>query len=699
VKISRRRAISLALAAFVPGSRSFGLLRSAQTQPDRRDRDVYMLGSAYYPEQWDRKQWRSDFEKMRDLGFGTVRMGEFAWAFFETSPGEFHFDWMDEAVEIARENHICVIMGTPTASVPPWLYKLHPDVLGDNERGHFDYGGRKGLSVFSPSMRDAASRIVRALAQHYGNNPAVAGWQISNELAFPFTNYDAFTLHAYREWLKTRYSTIDALNNAWGGNFWSNKYDSWDEIGFPNNSAEVGWNGEMRLDYRRFFSDSFIEWLGFESEIVRRYARNQFVFTNWPDVTYSVDIFKASQLVDYTAWDNYSPMPGDFNYEAQYQAGLNHDLSRGANPGGRFLVAEQAPVTPVDSPKGAIRLQSFLDMAHGSSGTIYFEWRPPLAGNEQGTPSVLEVDGRPGAAYEELRVFATDVVRLWPALRASTTESDLAMIYSYDNEFYQGFWQGPKTYESRVYRFYVGLKSLQRNVDLVSPDVNLSRYRMVVAPGLEMVTDAQAQRMVEYVKRGGTLVLDAKAGTQDESGRIRPLAGPGVFAEIAGVHIESRPEPQRHGFKIDFGKEREQYEVAYALESIVPKGAETLATLRGSGVDGRPAITSHAFGGGTVFYVGVDSEELSFHRSLFQMLARRLDIGPILQAPEGVEVVSRVTGSREYVFLLNLTADEKRIAIAEPALDAILGKRIEGEQVLAPCGVLVIERAKRTSGA
>ena len=172
-----------------------------------------------------------------------------------------------------------------------------------------------------------------------------------------------------------------------------------------------------------------------------------------------------------------------------------------------------------------------------------------------------------------------------------------------------------------------------------------------------------------------------------------------MFAGIAGVHIESRPEPQRHGFKIDFGKEREQYEVAYALESIAPKGAETLATLRGSGVDGRPAITSHAFGGGTVFYVGVDSEELSFHRSLFQMLARRLDIGPILQAPEGVEVVSRVTGSREYVFLLNLTADEKRIAIAEPALDAILGKRIEGEQVLAPCGVLVIERAKRTSGA
>jgi beta-galactosidase len=165
---------------------------------------------------------------------------------------------MDEAVEIARMNEVGVIMGTPTASVPPWLYKLHPDVLGGNERGHFDYGGRKGLSVFSPSMREAASRIVTALALHYGRNSAVVGWQISNELAFPFVNYDGYSLHAYREWLKRKYGVIDALNDAWGGNFWSNKFDSWDEIVFPNNPAEAGWNAEMRLDYRRFFSDSFL---------------------------------------------------------------------------------------------------------------------------------------------------------------------------------------------------------------------------------------------------------------------------------------------------------------------------------------------------------------------------------------------------------------------------------------------------------
>ena len=66
------------------------------------------------------------------------------------------------------------------------------------------------------------------------------------------------------------------------------------------------------------------------------------------------------------------------------------------------------------------------------------------------------------------------------------------------------------------------------------------------------------------------------------------------------------------------------------------------------------------------------------------MLARRLDIGPILQAPEGVEVVSRVTGSREYVFLLNLTADEKRIAIAEPALDATLGNASKASKCWHP---------------
>ena len=90
----------------------------------------YLLGSSYYPEWWQPEEWEIDFAEMEALGLNTVRMGEFAWSLFEPARGTFTFDWMDHAISIANRHGIRVILGTPTAAVPPWLYQFHPDVLG-----------------------------------------------------------------------------------------------------------------------------------------------------------------------------------------------------------------------------------------------------------------------------------------------------------------------------------------------------------------------------------------------------------------------------------------------------------------------------------------------------------------------------------------------------------------------------------------
>ena len=88
---------------------------------------------------------------MQELGFNTVRMGEFAWAAFEPVQGRFEFAWMDRAMALANRHGIQVVLGTPTASVPPWLRQRHRDVLGGNEKGPFTYGGRKGYCTNSPA--------------------------------------------------------------------------------------------------------------------------------------------------------------------------------------------------------------------------------------------------------------------------------------------------------------------------------------------------------------------------------------------------------------------------------------------------------------------------------------------------------------------------------------------------------------------
>ena len=147
----------------------------------------YLLGAAYYPEWWDEAEWEIDFRQMQEMGINATRMGEFAWALFEPSPGKFDFAWMDRAIEIARHHGVDVILATPTASVPPWLYQQRPDVLTGNDLGLYTYGGRKGYCTSSQNYLDACARVVTALAEHYGHNPGVIGWQLDNEPGFPLS--------------------------------------------------------------------------------------------------------------------------------------------------------------------------------------------------------------------------------------------------------------------------------------------------------------------------------------------------------------------------------------------------------------------------------------------------------------------------------------------------------------------------------
>ncbi len=162
----------------------------------------YFMGTAYYPEWWAPSEWEIDFRQMQELGINTVRMGEFAWAINEPAPGKFEFDWMDRAIALANRHGIDVILGTPTASVPPWLYQLHPDVLSGNVMGPYTYGGRKGYCPSSPSYQAACACIVTALAERYGHHPGVIGWQLDNEPGFPFDAFDPDSERAFQMWLE-----------------------------------------------------------------------------------------------------------------------------------------------------------------------------------------------------------------------------------------------------------------------------------------------------------------------------------------------------------------------------------------------------------------------------------------------------------------------------------------------------------------
>ena len=88
----------------------------------------YQFGVDYYPEHWPKERWPIDAKMMREMGIQIVRMAEFSWQKFEPKAGEFHFEDLDEAIDILAKEGIDVILGTPTAAPPKWIIDQNPEI-------------------------------------------------------------------------------------------------------------------------------------------------------------------------------------------------------------------------------------------------------------------------------------------------------------------------------------------------------------------------------------------------------------------------------------------------------------------------------------------------------------------------------------------------------------------------------------------
>ena len=663
---------------------------------------MFYFGVDYYPEHWPEERWPEDAHLMAEAGFNIVRLAEFAWSWMEPQEGQYDFDWLDRAISTLASHDIRVILGTPTASPPPWLMTRHPDVFRVREDGRrVTFGNRREYCPNNPAYHDHTRRIVTQMAGHYADHPAIIGWQIDNE--FGDRCYCPLCAQAFQEWLQRRYGSPDTLNQKWGTIFWSHVFTDWDQIPVPLTTGGSP-NPGLALDFYRFSSDSYVAYQKMQADILREECPDHFVTHNFMGFKYDrINYFDLARDLDFVAWDNY--LRTQWGMQAQVNpshAALAADTMRGLKRQNFWVMEQQAgqggwEIVSVAPRPGELRLWAYQSIAHGADAIVFFRWRTARFGTEQYWHGLLDHDGHAGRRYEEIKRMGAEIKRAGEQIVGSTVKPSVAVILSYDSRFaFQIQANNPQfSYPDHLHQLHRALRHHQVPSDVAAPTDDLSSYKLVVAPALYVVSDAAAENLKRFVQTGGVLVVTPRTGVKDETNAVVNQRLPGLLAELCGVEVEeydSLGADMHNGLEFALPElaSNSPVPVGTWCDVLKPKSASVVAHYTQDYYAGKPAITLNRFGQGQVVYVGAMGDA-RLYETLAGWLLNLAGVRPLLAVPEGIEVTERWHGNRRLLFVLNHTDQEQEVALDGRYTDLLdASAALEGRVTIAPLDVLIL---------
>ncbi|MGW2643138.1 beta-galactosidase [Streptomyces sp. NPDC001348] len=657
-------------------------------------------GGDYNPEQWPEEVWAEDVRLMREAGVNMVSVGIFSWALMEPADGVYDFSRMDRILGLLHENGIAADLATPTAAPPAWFFRAHPEALPVDRDGRtLSYGSRQTFCPSSPAYRRAALRIADQLARRYADHPAVAMWHVHNEYGcHNAACYCDTSAQAFRGWLRARYGNLDALNDAWGTTFWSQWYYHWEEILPPRATGAVP-NPTHQLDWRRFCSDELLSLYRAERDVLSRAAPDTPATTNFM-VNFSfeaLDYWRWAPELDVVSNDHYLRSTDP---ESHIDIALCGDLMRSLAGGPWFLMEHSTGAVnwqPVNRAKGPgeLRRNALAHVAHGADGIAYFQWRAAKAGAEQWHSAMLPHAGTDSQIWRDVVRLGADLKAL-AEVRGSTGTAEVAIVWDWDARWALELPSQPSgelRYADLVRTWYEPLWRAGVAVDFVRPDGDLSAYRLVLAPSLYLVDDAGAANLTSYAERGGTLAVGFHSGMVDGNCHVRLGGYPGAFREALGVRSDE-PFPLRPGETVGLRGEVPQ-EATGTLwsERLRLAGAEAVASYADGPLAGVPAVTRHAYGAGTAWYVATLPDPDTLAAFLGRVRAEA-GVEPVRSVPAGVEVVRRRGTDADYVFLIDHAGQGAEIPVPAGATELLTGKETTGSVTLAPGDIAVVREPR-----
>lgn len=663
--------------------------------------DTLRYGAAYYYEYMPGERLAEDVRLMKAAGINTVRIAESTWGVWEPQDGVFDFSKLDRVLDAMERAGIGVIIGTPTYAIPAWLAREHPEVLVTTASGRRMYGARQNMDIVSPVFRRYAERIIRRLVAHVRDRKCVIGYQADNETK-SYDNEGPVMQRLFRQWLQRRFGSPEAMNKAYGLNYWSNSIHSWADM--PSISGNI--NASLGCAFAAFQRKMVTGYLAWEAGIIRRLKRpDQFITHNfdleWRGSSYGiqpdVDHFAAAKAFDVAGIDIYHATADRLDGA---EIAFGGDLARGMKRANYLVMETQAQSLAgwQELPyPGQLTLQAFSHLASGADMVEYWPWMSLPNSVETYWKGVLSHDGEPNPVYDEAARIGADFRRVGDRLVHLQKKNRVALLFS--NESLTALRWFPfgdgHNYNDILRQEYDALYKMNVGCDLVNTSSgNLDDYALIVVPSLYSVADSVLARLNAYVRRGGHVVYSCRSGFTDENVQVRQARMPGPLREAVGASYQLFTNIHTLSLQDSLGQ------VEGWAEMLVPEGAKVLARYDHPYWGKYAALTRHKYGLGTVTYLGTIPSDAVLRR----VLAEEVDAAGVRTADQelGFPLIVR-SGVNRYGrtvhYYFNYSGEARTFTYPYAgAADVLAGGQVaQGATVhLGPWGLVILEEQRWT---
>lgn len=629
----------------------------------------FLYGGDYNPEQWPEDTWANDIQVFKQAHLNSATINVFSWALLEQREGEYDFSKLDKIVKELSDANFDIVLATATAAMPAWMFKKYPDVARVDYQGRRHvFGQRHNFCSNSKNYQVLASKLVKKIVSRYYKNPHIKVWHVNNE--YGGNCYCDNCQNTFRDWLKYKYKNLETLNKAWNMNVWGHRIYDWDEIVVPNELGDAWGAGgtetivsALSLDYLRFQSESLLKLFKMEKAIIKKYDPVALVTTNFHAL--------PNKLLDYQKWAKEQDIISYDSYPSYnmptYQSAFLYDLMRSLKHQ-PFMLMESTPAqvnwqpySPLKRP-GQMAATELQAVAHGADTVQFFQLKQAIGGSEKFHSAVISHSQRTDTrVFKEVTELGEKLEKTGSTILGSKTKAKVGIVFDWNNfwsyEYIDGITQDLDYVES-ILDYYKQFYKRNIPTDIISVDDDFSQYDLVVAPVLYMIKSGLAEKIDQYVKRGGNFVASYLSGIVNENDSVYLGGYPGPLKDVLGIWVEES-DAVIPGQKITVSLDSNNYQANLICDLLHLEGAHALGNYNSEFYKETPAVSENKWGKGTSWYIGTQLDEAGLSK-IFDHLISIVNIKSLVETKTDLEITKRVTKSgKELYFVLNMSNDTK----------------------------------------